>query len=311
MLAASCQANESQFAGIVSSATPEATAAGVAILEAGGNAIDAAVAVSLTLGVTEPAGSGIAGQTVMLIKRRGEPAFVVQGTTWSPREIPADATTEQLRYGHTASTVPSTLRVLDLAHRRFGSGQLAWSDLVQPAIDNAQQGFILGPFRQRAFRNYGDDLARQDSARGIFFREDGSGYQVGDTLRQPLLAATLRRIATLGAMDFYEGEIAAEIAADVNANNGWITLDDLQQFPEPRIVPAIRSSYRGHDIETLPPPSVVGWCSAFSTSWPLVTLAPLPQMTASGDWRCSTPCVMRTVCVGATRSQTTTTTTTP
>lgn len=258
LLAAGCHADEPQFAGIVSSATPEASAAGVEILEAGGNAIDAAVAVSLTLGVTEPAGSGIAGQTVMLIKRRGEPAFVVQGTTWSPREIPADATAEQLKYGHTASTVPSTLRVLDLAHRRFGSGQLAWSDLVQPAIDNAQQGFILGPFRQRAFRNYGNDLARQDIARGIFFREDGSGYQVGDTLRQPLLAATLRRIATLGAMDFYEGEIAAEIAADVRANNGWITLDDLNQFPEPRIVPAISATYRGHEIETLPPP-FGGW----------------------------------------------------
>ena len=258
LLAAGCQADEPQFAGIVSSATPEATAAGIAILEAGGNAIDAAVAVSLTLGVTEPAGSGIAGQTVMLIKRRGEPAFVVQGTTWSPQAIPADATTEQLRYGHTASTVPSTLRVLDLAHRRFGSGNIDWAELVQPAIDYAQQGFVIGPFRQRAFRNYGDDLARQDIARRIFTKQDGSTYQVGNTLAQPLLAATLQRIANHGAMDFYEGEIAAAIAADMEANDGWITLDDLNQFPEPRIVPAISATYRGHEIETLPPP-FGGW----------------------------------------------------
>ena len=213
LIAVGCVADEPQFAGIVSSATPEATAAGITILEAGGNAIDAAVAVSLALGVTEPEGSGIAGQTVMLIKRRGEPAFVVQGTTWSPQSIPVDATTEQLRYGHTASTVPSTLRVLDLAHRRFGSGNIDWAELVQPAIDYAQQGFVIGPFRQRAFRNYGDDLARQDIARRIFTKEDGSTYQVGNTLAQPLLAATLQRIANHGAMDFYEGEIAAGSAA--------------------------------------------------------------------------------------------------
>ncbi len=251
-------AAELEFAGIVSSATPEATAAGVEILEAGGNAVDAAIAVSLALAVTEPAGSGIAGQTVMLIKRQGELAFVVQGTTWSPRQIPDDATSEQLRSGHTASTVPSTLRVLDLAHRKFGRGHLDWASLLQPAIDNAEQGFVVGPFRQRAFRNYGDGLRGNPAAAGVFIKPDGSNYQVGDRIKQPLLATTLRRIATSGAMDFYRGDIAREITADVAANDGWITLRDLQEFPEPQIVPAIKSSYRGFDIETLPPP-FGGW----------------------------------------------------
>jgi gamma-glutamyltranspeptidase/glutathione hydrolase len=215
-------------------------------------------AVSLTLGVTEPAGSGIAGQTVMLVKRPGEPAFVIQGTTWSPRSIPDDATKEQLRYGHTASTVPSTLRVLDLAHRKFGSGSLSWESLLQPAIDNAEQGFIVGPFRQRAFRNYGDSLRKNQEAASVFIKADGKNFQSGDRLTQPLLAATLRRIAAAGAMDFYQGGIAEEIAADVAANDGWITLRDLQKFPEPEVVPAISSSYRGNDVETLPPP-FGGW----------------------------------------------------
>jgi gamma-glutamyltranspeptidase/glutathione hydrolase len=258
LAAIASHADEARFAGIVSTATPEATAAGVAILEAGGNAVDAAVAVSLTLGVTEPAGSGIAGQTVMLIKRAGEPAFVVQGTTWSPRSIPGDVTDEDLAYGRTAATVPSTLRVLDLAHRRFGSGTLDWAELVLPAASHAENGFIVGPFRQRAFRNYGEALSRDDTARAIFFREDGSAYRVGDRLRQPLLAATLRRIATLGAMDFYEGGIAREIAAHMQDNGGWITLEDLAGFPEPRIVPALQEAYRGHTVETLPPP-FGGW----------------------------------------------------
>jgi gamma-glutamyltranspeptidase/glutathione hydrolase len=258
LAAIASHADEARFAGIVSTATPEATAAGVAILEAGGNAVDAAVAVSLTLGVTEPAGSGIAGQTVMLIKRAGEPAFVVQGTTWSPRSIPGDVTDEDLAYGRTAATVPSTLRVLDLAHRRFGSGTLDWAELVLPAASHAENGFIVGPFRQRAFRNYGEALSRDDTARAIFFREDESAYRVGDRLRQPLLAATLRRIATLGAMDFYEGGIAREIAVDMQDNGGWITLEDLAGFPEPRIVPALQEAYRGHTVETLPPP-FGGW----------------------------------------------------
>jgi gamma-glutamyltranspeptidase/glutathione hydrolase len=251
-------AEDGRFAGAVSSATPEATAAGVAILEAGGNAIDAAVAVSLTLGVTEPAGSGIAGQTVMLVKRPGEPAFVIQGTTWSPRSIPDDATKEQLRYGHTASTVPSTLRVLDFAHRKFGSGRLGWEKLLWPAIVAAQQGFVVGPFRESAFRNYADSLRGNATAAGIFVKADGSNYQAGDVLKQPLLAATLGRLAAVGAMDFYQGGLAKAIASDMALNDGWITLLDLQAFPEPQVVPAVKSSYRDYDIETLPPP-FGGW----------------------------------------------------
>lgn len=256
--AVGCQADERRFAGIVSSATPEATAAGIAVLEAGGNAVDAAVAVSLTLAVTEPAGSGIGGQTVMLVKRTGQPAFVIQGTTWSPRKIPVGVSDEELRLGRTATTVPSTLRVLDLAHRRFGSGEIAWSALVQPAIDAAKDGFVVGPFRQRAFRNYGDALAADVTASAVFRRGGNTTFQVGDRLRQPLLAATLERIAAAGAMDFYDGEIAARIVADMQAHGGWITREDLRSFPEPKVVPAIRRDYRGFAIETLPPP-FGGW----------------------------------------------------
>jgi gamma-glutamyltranspeptidase/glutathione hydrolase len=255
---ASAWSDEARFAGVVSSATPEATAAGVAVLEHGGNAVDAAIAVSLTLGVTEPAGSGIGGQTVMLIKRPGESALVIQGTTWSPRNIPENATQEQLRYGHTASSVPSTLRVLDVAHRSFGSGTMDWKKLVEPAIDYAENGFVVGRFRALAFGNSADALKRQPMARSIFIKDDGGNYQQGDRFRQPILANTLRRIAKAGAMDFYRGDIAREIVADVESNGGWITLDDLQSFPEPGIVPAISATYKSYDIETLPPP-FAGW----------------------------------------------------
>lgn len=251
-------ATEGRLAGVVSSATPEATAAGAAILRAGGNAVDAAVAVSLALTVTEPAGSGLAGQTVMLIKPAGKPAFVIQGTTWSPARIPENATRDQLRYGRSASSVPSTLKVLDLAHRRFGSGKLSWSELVEPAIGFAEDGFVVGPFRHRAFRNSAADLQRQDAAARIFLEEGGFVYQTGERFAQPLLGATLRRIAERGAQTFYTGAMAREIVADMTANGGWITAEDLAGFPEPGVVPALRGTYRGHEVETLPPP-FAGW----------------------------------------------------
>lgn len=246
------------FAGIVSSATPEATAAGVSVLEQGGNAMDAAVAVSLALAVSEPAGSGIAGQTVVLMKKPGETAQLIHGTTWSPRNVPSEVESGQLTYGHTAATVPSTLRVLDVAHRRFGSGHLDWQALLAPAIRIAEDGFVVGAFRERSFRAYAEDLRRQAAAAGIFLGSDGAIPQAGDRIRQPLLAATLRRIAADGAMDFYEGAMAREIAGDMARHGGWITVADLERFPEPAVVPAIATSYRGIDVETLPPP-FGGW----------------------------------------------------
>jgi len=257
-LAMQAGAAERRFAGAVSSATPEATAAGVEILEEGGNAIDAAVAVSLALGVSEPAGSGIGGQTVMLIRPPGGDAFVINGTTWSPRSLPEGVTAEQLKYGHTAASVPSTLRVLDLAWRRYGSGNVPWKALLQPAIRLAEEGWVVGPFRQHAFRFYHEFLVKQPAAASIFTRADGLPYQAGEVIRQPLLARTLRRLAEAGADDFYNGAIAGQIAADMAANGGWITARDLAEFPEPAILPALEATYRGHQVFTLPPP-FGGW----------------------------------------------------
>jgi len=251
-------AGERRFAGAVSSATPEATAAGVEILERGGNAIDAAVAVSLALGVSEPAGSGIAGQTVMLVRPPGAAAFVINGTSWSPRAWPDGVTAEQLAYGHTAAAVPSTLRVLDLAWRRYGSGRLDWGELVEPSARIAEDGWVVGPFRARAFHFYHEKLAKQPAAAAIFVRPDGRPYQEGERFRQPLLAATLRRLAAAGAGDFYRGAIAAELVADVAAHGGWISARDLAEFPEPAILPPLTANYRGYEVHTLPPP-FGGW----------------------------------------------------
>jgi gamma-glutamyltranspeptidase/glutathione hydrolase len=251
-------AYSAKFAGIVSSATPEASRIGADVLRDGGNAIDAAVATSLALTVSEPAGSGIGGQTVMLVKLANQPPFVIHGTTWSPRTIPDGVEKNQLRLGRTASTVPSTLKVLSLAHEQFGSQQLSWSRLVLPAAKLARNGVSIGSFRHLSFRNYSEDLSAQQEAAEIFLKRDGSIYQIGDTLKQPKLAKTLERIAKVGAEDFYSGRIAREIARDMERNGGWIRLEDLTEFPEPKIIEPLSIDYRGHEISTLPPP-FGGW----------------------------------------------------
>lgn len=243
--------------GVVASATPDATAAGVLVLERGGNAIDAAVAVAFSLGVTEPAGSGLCGQAFLLVQRPGQPAFVINGSTLSPAATPASASRDELR-GRRASTVPSMVKVLAFAHARFGSGKLFWPDLLAPAIHSAETGFELGRFRRAIIARYAPLLRRDPEVARTFLRGDGTIPDVGDRIVQPALAATLRRLADAGGEDFYRGEIAAAIAADMAAHGGWITRDDLRAFPEPRVSAALRGTYRGWDVFTLPPPAG-GW----------------------------------------------------
>lgn len=243
--------------GVVSAASPEAALAGVEILEAGGNAIDAAVAVQFALGVTEPAMSGLGGQTQILVQQPGEEAFVIAGSSYSPSAMPPGATAEDLRH-HRATTVPATVKALDYAWRRFGSGKISWDALLAPAIRFADSGFTVGPFRHKVWQRHQARLAESPSTRALFLRRDGSVPRVGTIFRQPELAQTLRRLAESGADDFYEGSLAREIAADMAAHGGWITLEDLNSVPEPFIMPAIVTSYRGHTVATLPPPGG-GW----------------------------------------------------
>jgi gamma-glutamyltranspeptidase/glutathione hydrolase len=243
--------------GVVSAATPEAAAAGVEILEAGGNAIDAAVAVSFALAVTEPAMSGLGGQTQILMQRPGEDAVVINGTSYSPAATPENATADNVT-AHRATTIPATLNTLDFAFRNFGSGAVEWADLVQPAIGFAENGFTVGAFRHLVWLRHREELAANAAVAALFLNEQGAIPDSGATFRQPVLAQTLRRIAAEGAADFYRGEIAGAIARDMAANGGWITAEDLATLPEPSVIPALETTYRGYDVATLPPPGG-GW----------------------------------------------------
>lgn len=243
--------------GVVVTGSPEATKAGVEVLKQGGNAVDAAVAVAFALGVTEPAMSGLGGGMQVLLAVSGQEPVAINGTTYSPAATPVNATADDLRY-HRRATIPSTVRTLEYLWRRYGSGNLEWAALLTPAIRYAEQGFVMGPFRHKVYRRYGKALMESPYNSHLFLLPGGHIPAVGDTLRQPVLAQTLRRLAEAGADDFYRGDIARSIAADMEKNEGWITLEDLSNFPEPVEHPPLHTTHHGFEVYSQPPPSG-GW----------------------------------------------------
>jgi gamma-glutamyltranspeptidase/glutathione hydrolase len=225
--------------------------------EAGGNAIDAAVAISFALAVTEPAMSGLGGQTqILLYPPAGDP-LVINGTSYAPLATPKNAGADDI-VGHRATTVPTTVRTLAYAWRQYGSGRMAWADLLEPAHRYAERGFIPGPFRREIWARFTADLAASPSAAAIFLDASRAPPPSNRAWRQPALASTIQRLADDGADDFYRGAIAREIAADMEANGGWLELADLDGLPEPPVLMALEGTYRDFEVATMPPPGG-GW----------------------------------------------------
>ena len=154
--------------------------------------------------------------------------------------------------GYRASGVPGTVAGLEYASKHFGTRP--WAELVQPAIDLAAKGFPLSYAQANGLRNGG--LGAFPESKRIFQR-DGKFYEPGDVFVQPDLAKTLTRIAQSGAQDFYHGETARMLAADMQAHGGTITLADLESYKAIERKP-LAGKYRGYDIVTAPPPSSGG-----------------------------------------------------
>ena len=253
LLACQCRTSKSEL-GVVSTASPEATEAGVQMLRAGGNVVDAAIAVSFALAVTEPMMSGLGGGTQVLLAFEGQLPIAINGTTFSPAATPLDVG-DTLTY-HRKTTIPSTVRVLDYLYRKYASGKLGWSELIEPAIALARDGYQPGPYQVKAFRKYEGALMKSPFGAGHFIPTEISGNLI---LKQPVIAETLRRIAN-DPMEFYRGKMAAQIASDMRNNGGWITLDDLSNFPEPQELKPLQYQVGLHIVYTQPPPCG-GWVS--------------------------------------------------
>ncbi len=220
--------------GMVSTAHYSATAAGVRMLERGGNAVDAAVAAALALGVCEPAASGLGGQTMMLIHQRASGATVaIDGSSRAPNraliENFADLRAERRR-GHLATTVPSSPATYAYVLERYGS--LDWATVLEPAIELAADGYEISVLQYRLTRRERRHL--QAHPAGQLFLQDGRrARRAGTRFVQPVLAATLTRLAEQGYEDFYSGETARLIHEDMEANGGILRDDDLAQIPVP------------------------------------------------------------------------------
>ncbi len=243
--------------GMVSTAHSGATAAGVAALKAGGNAIDAAVFAALALGVCEPAASGLGGQTMMLVHLADENrTFALDGSSRAPNRATVgafDNFKRERRRGHRATTVPSSPAVYDYALERYG--RLKAEEALQPAIHLAEEGFEVSELQARLARRELKHLRRSPGAASLFLRQGRLAYREGDSFKQPVLARTLRRLAEVGFEDFYRGEIARGIVADMEHNGGFIRADDLAQNPAPIERDPLRGRFYGDRVYTMPPPS--------------------------------------------------------
>jgi len=248
--------------GMVASVNALATKAGVATLKNGGNAIDAAVAVALTLGVVDGQNSGIGGGCFMLIRRADGSVIAIDGRETAPaaatpqmfvRDGNADPALSLT--GALASGVPGSLAAYDFALKHFGRKSL--KELISPPADIAARGFKLDAHYARRLHGEEPDLQRFAASRAVFFRPDGRMLGEGDLLRQTDLAATYRAIAAHGTDWFYRGPFAEAVDNWMKQNGGLLTAKDFRNYHIVLREP-IMASYRKFEIICFPPPSSGG-----------------------------------------------------
>ncbi|WP_078427804.1 gamma-glutamyltransferase [Alkalihalobacterium alkalinitrilicum] len=239
--------------GMVSTASKPATEAGVKMLEKGGNAVDAAVAAALCLGVTEPQASGIGGQSMALLYlKEADRVFALDGSSRAPFNIQPMKTPEKpITLGLKSSTVPSTPATLGYMQETYG--RLTFAEVVEPAIEAAQNGFVVSSLVHRLLKKESEHLRKDPSIVKNFF-ENNEPKLKGQVVRQPELAHCLQTIADHGWQDFYVGSIGRKIVKDMKKRDGLITEADLCQIPLPVEREVLSSSYRDYDIYTFPPP---------------------------------------------------------
>ena len=252
--------------GIVASTNEVASNVGVAIMRRGGNAVDAAIAVAFALAVTHPAAGNLGGGGFMMIRLKDGRTTAIDYREMAPaaahRDVYLDKNGKLIEgeggslVGYRAAGVPGTVRGMELALKKYGSGKLTWSQLIEPARWLAANGFSVTYSLSRSLRSSKDYLSTYPETKRIYLR-GGALYQEGETFRQPELAATFARLQRFGPNEFYEGETARMIVADMKRNNGLMTLDDLRGYLAKERSP-LRGTYRGHEIISMPPPSSGG-----------------------------------------------------
>src|SRR5215471_2890331 len=244
---------------MVASVQPDATDAGVEIMKAGGNAVDAAVAVGFALAVTHPEAGNIGGGGFMLFRRpKGEVHFLdyrekapSKATAAMYLDKNGDVVKDMSTVGYAAIAVPSSVAGMAYAEKHWG--KLTLKQVMQSAIRLARDGFVLDYATAKDLED--ENLSKFPESRRIFQR-DGNFYQQGDVFKQPELARTLERIAK-NPDDFYHGAMARALVAAMQKGGGLITAEDLASYEVKERQP-VRGTYRGYEIISAPPPSSGG-----------------------------------------------------
>jgi gamma-glutamyltranspeptidase / glutathione hydrolase len=246
---------------MVAAANPLAADAGLQILRAGGSAVDAAIAVQMVLNLVEPQSSGVGGGA-FLVSWDGKSVNVFDGRETAPAAVTQALFQKDGKpiafyegvVGGRSVGVPGVLRMLELAHQRYG--RLPWAVLFQPAIRLADDGFAISP-RLATLLKSEKYLMQDAEARAYFYHGDGSPRTAGAILRNPQLAAVFRSVATHGAQTFYTGPIARDIVAKVRgnlANPGALSESDMAGY-KARERAALCFAYHGTEVCGPPPPS--------------------------------------------------------
>jgi gamma-glutamyltranspeptidase/glutathione hydrolase len=247
--------------GMVVSAHPESSRIGVQILKKGGNAIDAAVATGFALAVCYPEAGNIGGGGFMVI-RTGEGIidaidYREKAPLGASRDMYLDPAGNVINGistdTHLASGVPGSVDGLLSAHAKYG--KLPFKDVIQPAIDLAENGFSIPENQARSLNSNRKAFMDRNLHRPVFVKD--SLWKGGDILRQPELAATLRLIRDKGREGFYSGTVAGLIAEEMLKGNGIVSLQDLKEYKSEWRIP-LTGYYRGYKIITIAPPSSGG-----------------------------------------------------
>jgi len=258
--------------GMVASAHPEASAVGLAILQAGGNAVDAAVAVHFALAVVYPVAGNLGGGGFMVYRDKSGKAYTLDYREKAPGRASAnmylDSTGNVIpglsTSGHLASGVPGAVDGMVEAHKRFG--KLPWAQVMQPAIDLATNGYALTERDATGLNRVKANLLKINPSKTYFFKTTSPAdtttgepdlWKTGDKLVQTDLAKTLQRIQQQGRAGFYEGETARLLAQEMQRGGGMITEEDLRNYHAVWRDP-IQAKYKEYNIITMPPTSSGG-----------------------------------------------------
>ncbi len=254
--------------GMVASAHPEASLVGLNILKAGGNAVDAAVAVTFALAVVYPGAGNIGGGGFMVFRQKAGKSYSLDYREKAPAAATKDMYLDSAGNirpgglslnGHLASGVPGSVDGMVEAHKRFG--KLPWKQVLQPAIDLAVNGFALTDRDALGLNRIKADLKKFNPDKTYFFRStnpaDTVTWHKGDRLIQTDLGRTLQRIQQQGRAGFYEGETARLLADEMRRGKGIITEADLKNYHAAWRDP-IHEAYKNYNIITMPPPSSGG-----------------------------------------------------